>query len=248
PKTRADYIQQFADWLNAPAIRAQRLRDDARDHTLRTYYHWIQEGVDFISVDNASGDQFDDAQIAWIEGVLARAETNASVRTVVMGMHDALPDSVSAGHSMNETAQMERSGRRIYQDLLSFRNKTKKRVYVLASHSHFLVEDPYNDTCHLTPETVLPGWIVGTAGAIRYRLPKDLGKAKQARTDVYGYLLGTVHPDNGITFQFREITSGKIPQSVIDRYGREQVQACFEENKSPYTPEAPSCSAGTQGK
>jgi len=241
PKTRADYVQQFADWLQAPAIRVQRLRDDPRDHKLRTYYHWIQQGVDFISVDNASGDQFDDAQVAWIEGVLARAESNASVRTVVMGMHDALPDSVSAGHSMNETAQMERSGRRIYQDLLAFRNRTKKRVYVLASHSHFLVEDVYNDSCHTPPETVLPGWIVGTAGAVRYRLPANLYRAKQARTDVYGYLLGTVQPDGEIKFQFREITTDKIPQAVTDRYGSNQVKACFEENKSPYTPEAPVC-------
>ena len=28
PKTRADYPAQFADWLNAPAIKDQRLRDD----------------------------------------------------------------------------------------------------------------------------------------------------------------------------------------------------------------------------
>jgi hypothetical protein len=41
PKTRADYLQQFADWLDTPTIHAQRLRDDPHDHELRTYYHWI---------------------------------------------------------------------------------------------------------------------------------------------------------------------------------------------------------------
>jgi len=67
--------------------------------------------VDFISLDNASYDQFEDAQVAWIERVLARDETDANVRSVVVGMHDALPDSISTGHGMNESAQMERSGR-----------------------------------------------------------------------------------------------------------------------------------------
>ena len=179
PKTRSDFIQQFADWLDSPTIRAQRLRDDPSDHKLRTYNHWIQGGVDFISLDNASFDQFDDAQVAWIERVLARDEIDANIRGVVVGMHDALPDSISTGHGMNESAQMERSGRRVYQDLLAFRSRTKKYVYVLASHSHFLIEDVYNNVCHPKPESVLPGWIVGTAGAVRYRLPANLTGASR---------------------------------------------------------------------
>jgi hypothetical protein len=248
PKTRADYIQQFADWIGAPVIRAQRLKDDPRDHQLRTYYHWIENGVDFISVDNASGDQFDEGQLGWIERTLALAASNPEVRTVVVGMHDALPDSVSAGHSMNETAQMERSGRRVYQDLLAFRAKTQKRVYVLASHSHFLIEDPYNDACHSQPETLLPGWIVGTAGAVRYRLPTNLAGAKQARTDVYGYLLGTVQRDGEIKFQFKEVKQENIPAAVTERYGSKQVQACFQENKSPYVPSGPTCPVNVSGK
>ena len=39
PKTRAEFIMQFADWLDAPLLRAQRLSDDPRDHRLRAYYH-----------------------------------------------------------------------------------------------------------------------------------------------------------------------------------------------------------------
>jgi 3',5'-cyclic AMP phosphodiesterase CpdA len=187
--TRADFIQQFADWLDTPELRAQRLRDDPKDHKLRTYNHWIEGGVDFVSTDNASRDQLDDDQMAWIERVLARDSTDTAVRSVVIGMHDALPDSISTGHGMNESAQMERSGRRVYRDLLDFHGKTKKHVYVLASHSHFFIENAYNDSCHPGSETVLPGWIVGTAGAVRYRLPANLEGAKQARTDVYGFLL-----------------------------------------------------------
>jgi hypothetical protein len=247
PKTRADFLEQFADWLDAPAIHAQRLRDDPHDHKLRTYYHWIQGGVDFVSLDNASTDQFDDAQVGWIERTLARDETDGNVHTIVVGMHDALPDSISTGHGMNESAQMERSGRRIYQDLLAFRAKTNKYVYVLASHSHFLIEDVYNDACHPRPETLLPGWIIGTAGAIRYRLPANVAGAKQARTDVYGYLLGTVQPSGEIHFGFKEVQPGNIPPQIRERYGSKQVQACFEENKSTYAPAGPNCQASVSG-
>jgi hypothetical protein len=247
PKTRSDFIQQFADWLDSPTIRARRLRDDPSDRKLRTYNHWIQGGVDFISLDNASYDQFDDAQVAGIERALARDETDANVRSVVVGMHDALPDSISTGRGMNESAQMERSGRRVYRDLLAFRNKAKKYVYVLASHSHFLIADVYNNVCHPKPETVLPGWIVGTAGAVRYRLPANLAGAKHARTDVYGYLLATVHPNREIQFAFKEIKPADIPAQTVERYGSKQIQACFEENKSSYAPEGPSCAVSTAG-
>jgi hypothetical protein len=243
PKTRSDYVAQFADWLDAPVIRDQRLRDDPHDHLLRAYYHWIERGIDFITLDNASEDQFDDPQLRWFERTLARDENDSSVRSVVVGMHDALPDSLTAGHSMNESAQMERSGRRAYQDLLNFRSKTGKSVYVIASHSHFFVDDVYNDACHSKPESVLPGWIVGTAGAVRYRLPVNMSTAKQARTDVYGYLLGTVSSDGKIQFAFKEVRLENVPPQVVQRYG-DQVQACFVENKSPYVPEGPTCSLG----
>ena len=53
PTTRADYLQQFADWLDSPTLRAQRLRDDPHDHKLRTYYDWMQSGIDFIQVSSS---------------------------------------------------------------------------------------------------------------------------------------------------------------------------------------------------
>ena len=118
---------------------------------------------------------------------------------------------------------------------------------MLASHSHFLIEDVHNNACHPKPETVLPGWIVGTAGAVRYRLPANLTGAKQARTDVYGYLLATVHPDGEIQFIFKDIKPANIPAQTVDRYGSKQLQACFEENKSSYAPEGPSCAVSTVG-
>jgi hypothetical protein len=51
PKTRDEFVVTFADWLNSPEIREQRLKDDPHDHKVRTYYHWIRDGVDFVNLD-----------------------------------------------------------------------------------------------------------------------------------------------------------------------------------------------------
>ena len=69
PKTRDQFILQFADWLDAPVLQRQRLADDSNDRKLKTYYHWIEAGVDFIYLDNATPDQFDLAQLQWVEKV-----------------------------------------------------------------------------------------------------------------------------------------------------------------------------------
>jgi hypothetical protein len=39
PMTREQYVAQFADWLNQPVLRRQRLADNPDDHVLKTYYH-----------------------------------------------------------------------------------------------------------------------------------------------------------------------------------------------------------------
>jgi hypothetical protein len=63
PKTRDEFLLTFADWLNTPTIREQRLKDNPHDHTVRTYYHWVRDGIDFINLDNATPEQFDFAQV-----------------------------------------------------------------------------------------------------------------------------------------------------------------------------------------
>jgi len=240
PKTRAEATLQFADWFGAPALRAQRLKDDPSDHTVRTYYHWIERGVDFITLDNASSDQFDDAQVRWFDGVIQRAAANSAIKSVVVGMHEALPDSLTAGHSMNESAQGTKSGRAVYQQLVHLRNQTRKNVYVLASHSHFVMNNIYDTACRKSdPESVLPGWIVGTAGAVRYRLPADVGAASVARTDVYGYLLGTVAANGEISFQFKELKQDEVPAETRQKYSEELVRECFQGNASPNVLEGP---------
>jgi Calcineurin-like phosphoesterase len=242
PMVRGQYIAQFADWLNQPVLQRQRLADNPNDHVLKTYYHWIEHGVDFIGMDNASTDEFDAGQMTWFKVVLANDAKDSSIRTVVLGMHAALPDSSSAGHSMNDSAQEQSSGRNVYAQLVAFRRSTQKNVYVLASHSHFVMNNIYATACHPNGD-VLPGWIVGSAGAVRYRLPQDRGSATVAMTDVYGYLLATVAPDGSMTFEFKEVKEADVPASVVTEFSHEQVNWCFTQNKAPYAPAGPVCAA-----
>ena len=86
--------------------------------------------------------------MSWFKKVLANDAKNSAIRTVVLGMHAALPDSSSAGHSMNDSAQEQETGRKVYAQLSAFRKSTGKNVYVLASHSHFVMNNVYDTACH----------------------------------------------------------------------------------------------------
>jgi hypothetical protein len=244
PKTRGDYLVQFADWLLAPPLRAQRFADNPSDHALRAYYHWIENGVDFINMDNGTDDQFDAAQLRWLQGVLGRAGRNAGVRSIVVGMHKALPDSIASGHSMNDSAQGTASGHSVYDELVAFERSIGKQVYVLASHSHFFISNVYATACR-AKESVLPGWIVGTAGAVRHRLPKDRMGADEALPDTYGYLLGTVAPDRTVRFEFKAVAETDVPQETVDEFTPALVHRCFAENKSASVAEGPVCETTT---
>jgi calcineurin-like phosphoesterase family protein len=240
PKTRTDALLQFADWFNTTELKTQRLHDDPNAHLLRSYYHWIKAGVDFITLDNASDEQFDDDQLTWFSSVIDRAAKAPEIRTVVVGMHKALPDGLSTGHSMNDSAAGTASGRVVYRQLVDFRSQTGKNVYVLASHSHFFLDNLYNTACRRQhPNTILPGWIVGTAGAVRHRLPADTSGAKEPKTDAYGYLLGDVASDGTIQFQFRPISETDVPAETKQAFTPDFVGQCFTGNSSPYVPEGP---------
>jgi hypothetical protein len=230
PKTREALIPQIADWLDTPVLREQRLRDDPHDHHLKTYYHWLMAHTDFINLDNASADQFDQDQLKWFEDLLARDEASSGVTTIIVGMHKALPDSISADHSMNESPAGTESGRRVYRDLLRAQNDAHKRVYILASHSHFYMENIYNTETWRTHGGVLPGWIVGTAGAVRYAFPDDITGAGAHFTNVYGYLLASIHADGAIQFEFRKLDEKDVPVPVSSRFTPEFVHWCFEKN------------------
>jgi len=197
PATRDAYLTQFADWLEAPAIRNQRLRDDPQDHTLRTYYHWIDHSDE--------------------------------VRGIVVGMPAALPGSFGNAHSMSDWAQGENSGREVYQALLHAQDAAHKHVYLLASHSHFYMEDVYRTD--IWKGQVLPGWIIGTAGAVRYRLPAGAAPGGKAMTDVYGYLIGTAVSDGSIDFSFQKLSVADLLRANKGRLPESLVHWCDEENK-----------------
>jgi len=240
PKTREQFADKFAQWLDSAPLKNQRLADNPHATTPTTYFHWIQGGVDFIYLDNSTLDQFSREQVNWLEDVLQRASSNPEVRALVVGMHAALPDSVAIGHSMSDWILGVESGRHVYADLLDLKKKTGKNVYLLASHSHFYMSGIFNSEYWAAHGGELPGWIVGTAGAVRYALPPDAPRAKEARTKVYGYLLGTVHQDGKIDFKFEEIKKSDTPSAISRRYTPQFVDFCFDKNTAfNPAPEAP---------
>jgi hypothetical protein len=229
PMDRDRYRSQFARWLDAPPLRAQRLADNPNDREPQTYYHWISHNIDFIALDNASVEQFDAAQLAWFHALIARDEASSQIRTIVVGMHAALPGSFGRDHSMSDWAQGETSGRDVYRALWHAQNSAHKRVYVLASHSHFFMEKVF-ETSYWKGE-VLPGWIIGTAGAVRYRLPPGADKGRKAATDVYGYLLATVADDSSISFAFQQLGFDDLLRASQDKQPESLVRWCVDQNK-----------------
>jgi hypothetical protein len=244
--SREDFRAQFGYWMNRPEVFRDRL-SDAQAAT--TYYHWKIQQVEFIFLDNAGAAGFEDAQLKWLEEVLARDKTDSGVKALVAGMHRALPNSLGCAHSMNgdpvpplaanrqsreEANRLStESGRRAYGDLAQWAQATGRPVYVLASHSHFYMANVFETEYWKNRHEVLEGWIVGTAGARRNALPRGLPPTAVAKEFIYGYLLATVQPDGKITVEFKQITENDIPPRVMARYGKDFVDQCFERNRDP---------------
>jgi hypothetical protein len=181
-------------------------------------------------MDNAAGNTFDPAQMAWARTRIADDEKSKAITTVVVGMHEALPGSKGLSHSMCDAPAGIERGREVY-NLLWNLERSGKKVYLLASHSHFVMDDVYN-----TPYwkgKVLPGWIVGTAGAVRYRLPGGEGGGKIAKTDVYGYLIGTVMNDGSVEFEFRELGLEDLKAANGGKVADSLIGWCVNENRNP---------------
>ena len=239
-ENRQDYVNAFRRWLDAGPIRQAQQADGEAE--LKPYYHWTEDGIDFITLDNATDDQFDEDQMKWIRKVLARDESDPGVRTIVLGMHKALPDSISYTHSMSEALNITSisSGREVYRELLKAQNEAHKRVYIIASHSHFFMENTFNTSFWRGNGGVLPGWIVGTAGAQRYQLPEGWREASVAIQHVYGYLLGIVNPranegeaaDGAIRFEYKLLNKSDVPPAVEQRFSPALVDFCFDQNAS----------------
>jgi hypothetical protein len=228
PMSRDEWLVQFADWLETPALRAQRLKDDPSDHKLHAYYHWIERNIDFISLDNATSEQFDPDQMKWLQAVLARDEASTQVRTIVIGMHEALPGSRSDMHSMSETPRGKDSGRQVYEALWHAYDAAHKHLYLLASHSHFYMDNIFETADW--KNKVLPGWIIGTAGAQRYKLPPDITPAQHAQTNVYGYMIANVTPDGAVSFEFERLGLDELRAISGSAYPEPLIRWCYENN------------------
>ena len=239
-ENRADYVKTFHRWLDAEPIRQARQEDG--DSTIKPYYHWTDHGIDFVTLDNATDDQFDDEQMKWVHKVLAKDESDPKVHSIVLGMHKALPDSISYTHSMSEAMNVTSisSGREVYRELLKAQNDAHKHVYIIASHSHFFMDNTFNTSFWKGNGGVLPGWIVGTAGAQRYPLPEGWREADLAIQHVYGYLLGIVNPradegspaDGTIRFEYKLLNKSDVPPAVEQRFSPNLVDFCFDQNAS----------------
>jgi hypothetical protein len=245
--SHGEFIKKFSKWLGGSTT---------------AYYRWKLRNIDFINLDNSEDQGFDTDQLNWLKSVLDEDASN-NIRAVVVGMHRALPNSLACGHSMNgdpysspeDNRKSAESGRTAYRYLWQFQNTTGKGVYVIASHSHFYMENifntPYwNNRNEKDPEklkaknekeeTTLKGWLVGTAGAKRYRLPDGLPTGVPAVTYAYGYLLGVVSTEGKIDFRFQQITEDNIPSDTQSRFGTKFVDMCFLVNRddTAHPPEA----------
>lgn len=237
PKTRDDFIRQFRSYLDGPRLREQRVSD--KESGVHTYYHWVMNGsIDFLSLDNASGNTFAPEEMVWIRKHLAEDRASGSIKSIVVGMHEALPGSKGFSHSMCDAPAGIETGRQVYELLWDLQQSGKK-VYLLASHSHFVMDDVYNTD--YWKGKVLPGWIVGTAGAVRYRLPQGVPTATISRTDVYGYLLGTVMSDGSIQFEFKEVSLADAKSADAGKYPDRLIEWCYSENKNMQLPSASAC-------
>lgn len=231
PKTHAKAVAVFKKWLDASAIRKQRLKDDPHDHVVKAYYHWVHDGIDFITLDNSRGD-FSSEQMLWLHRLLQRDASDSGIRALVLGMHEALPESLAKVHSMEHSAAGNRTGSLAYQWLLEFKNASGKPLYILASHSHFYMAGIFDSDYWRAHGGVLPGWIIGTAGAVRYPLPPDAGKAEAAETHVYGYLIASVtsSKDDPVHFVFHKLSETDVPSEVVKRFTPALVHECWVDN------------------
>jgi hypothetical protein len=233
PMTRQGYVDKFSKYLNRPEIAAQRTADGASAAPLGTWYHWVEGSVDFITLDNASQDEFSVAQLRWLRSVLDHdLAPNSGIRAIVAGMHEALPHSTGAEHAMDDWALGEHTGELVYNWFYDAQ-AAGKFVYLIASHSHYYSPNIFN-TAYWRQYTirVVPGMIIGAAGAHRYPLPKVADP--NAKTHIYGYVQGAVKADGSIAFSLRELTENDLKDSRWPNAQLDAIHECFIHNSDTY--------------
>ena len=229
PMTREGYIQKFYELLDRPEIAAQRTADGASAAPIGPWYHWTHNGVDFITLDNATHDEFTVAQIRWLRSVLDHDEApHSGIRTIMAGMHEALPHSTGSEHAMDDWEIGTQTGEKVYRWFWDAQ-AMGLHVYLMASHSHYYSPDIFDTPFwkgHATD--VVPGWIIGAAGAHRYRLPKDAKPG--AKTHFYGYLRGTVHADGTISFALHVLSESDLVEAKWPTAPLDAIHECYIHN------------------
>jgi hypothetical protein len=229
PMTREGYIAKFSPLLDRPEIAAQRKEDGEDAAPISPWYHWVRNGVDFVTLDNSTHDEFSDAQLRWLRGVLDRdLDPRSSIRAIVAGMHEALPHSTGSEHAMDDWDRGVHSGELVYHWFYDAQ-AAGKHVYLIASHSHYYSPNIFN-TGYWKEHTrkVVPGWIIGGAGAHRYQLPRDAEKG--AKTNIYGFLRGTVHSDGAIDFSLIELSESDLVQAKWKDSPAVAIHDCYVNN------------------
>ncbi len=120
PKTEDAFKRQFPDWLDQPALHNQRLagqRTGAAGGLLP-----LDSGWRGFHLSRQCCESFSDEQVAWLGRRLESAKNNPAVKSVVVGMHESLPDSMANFHSMGDNAAARPSGEKAYKALISFRD------------------------------------------------------------------------------------------------------------------------------
>lgn len=230
PMTREGYIVKFSALLDRPEIAEQRKADGADGAPVGPWYHWVHNGVDFITLDNATHDEFTSAQMHWLRSVLDRdLDPHSGVRTIIAGMHEALPHSTGSEHAMDDWDLGVRTGELVYHWMYDAQ-AAGKHVYIIASHSHYYSPDVF-DTYYWKEHTskVVPGWIIGAAGAHRYKLPNSAEPG--AKTNIYGFMRGTVHPDGAIDFNLVELSESDLEKAKWPNAPDAAIHECFVGNR-----------------
>jgi len=229
PMTREGYIAKFSSFLSRPEILAQRKADGTSSEPVQPWYHWARDGVDFITLDNASQDEFSSIQLRWLRSVLARdLAPQSGIRTIVAAMHESLPNSTSSNHAMDDWALGKETGEQVYTWLLGAQ-AAGKHVYILSSHSHYYSPNIYNTPYWKQQSSnVVPGIIIGSAGAHRYKLPPEADKA--SKTNIYGYLQGAVHGDGTIDFGLHVLNESDLVQNKWPNAPLDAIHECFIHN------------------
>ncbi len=75
---------------------------------------------------------------------------------------------------------------------------------------------------------VVPGWIIGSAGALRYALPKTAHPG--AKTHIYGFMQGVVHGDGAIDCTLHELSEEDLIRARWPNAPLDAIHECFLHN------------------